>query len=116
MILFLHDVNTRIGFWRAWKPLGKAGWPRAYLWSCGCCGLSYDGNLIGLVACQEHVFEIERVVSMPLPQADLYSIQRLCRDAFRHLEMSMVSPLEDEVQAAQAAIACIEAAKGKSDG
>ena len=116
MIQFLGDVNARIGFWRAWKPLGDDGWPRAYLWRCGCCGLSHDGHLVGMVSCAKHNNEVELTASIPLPDADAQGIGRMCREAFMHLDsFSSAKYPMSEAHAQKTAIACLNAAKGGGD-
>lgn len=110
MMLMLADMNARAGFWRAWKPLGSGGYPRAYLWGCGCRGLSHDGMMVGVVACPQHEFRLDDLVLSPLGVQDCHVIDRTCKEAFRHLMLD-----QDEGDVRRRAIAAIMAARGNHE-
>lgn len=112
MILLLEDMNAFFGFWRAWMPVKPGGWPRAYMWNCGCCGVSHEGRVVGVSPCSDHQEKMEKVMVFPLPQEDLYGIKRMCSEAFKHLALS--NPVQEK-HAVVTAIACLEASKGKAN-
>lgn len=89
-------------------PLNKDGYPRAYLWLCGCHGVSYDGKMAGVVTCKQHQFRLDDLALSPLEASDYYVIDRLCREAFRHLMWPTASRYDRKN-----AIAAIEAAQGE---
>lgn len=111
MMLMLADMNARVGFWRAWKPLQDSGYPRAFLWLCGCHGVSYDGQMVGVVTCKGHQFRLDDLVISPLDSQDYYIIDRMCKDAFRHLLWGSL----DNGDARKSAIAAIMAARGDNE-
>jgi hypothetical protein len=81
MVLILSEVNERIGFWRAWAPMPEA---TAYLWRCGCCGVSDDGYLVAVSVCGKHASR-DMGLMAPMPEVDEAGIRRICSEAFRHL-------------------------------